>query len=279
MSGVLVNLGCGSAYHTAWRNFDVRPVASAVEPWNITHGLPLESAAADACYASHLLEHLRRQDALALIKECFRVLKSGGVIRIAVPDLEAIVRRYLAALERASGGDQNAVADYDWMLLEMLDQMVRAEPGGAMSRHLTGGDVKNPEFIIARIGREAEQLMRGRTAGSEKMAIGRPGRVMRLRHMARRLREEIAIQLCGMLLGRSGREAMREGLFRRSGEVHLWMYDRYSLRHALEAGGFKDVTPCTAHDSRIPGFNSYGLDVVDGRVRKPDSLFMEAVKP
>jgi hypothetical protein len=43
--------------------------------------------------------------------------------------------------------------------------------------------------------------------------------------------------------------------------------------------GFIDVRVCRADDSRIPDFNSYGLDMIEGKIRKPDSLFMEAMKP
>ena len=57
------------------------------------------------------------------------------------------------------------------------------------------------------------------------------------------------------------------------------MYDRYSLKRLLEQVGFIDVRVCRADDSRIPDFNSYGLDMIDGKIRKPDSLFMEAMKP
>jgi hypothetical protein len=57
------------------------------------------------------------------------------------------------------------------------------------------------------------------------------------------------------------------------------MYDRVSLKRLLEECGFTHVRVCTAYESRIEGFASYGLDIVDGRVRKPDSLFMEAIKP
>lgn len=34
---------------------------------------------------------------------------------------------------------------------------------------------------------------------------------------------------------------------------------------------------CSPDVSRIPGFAAYELDVVNGEVRKPDSLFMEGV--
>ncbi len=55
---------------------------------------------------------------------------------------------------------------------------------------------------------------------------------------------------------------------------------RSSLARALEEAGFVHPRPCRADESAIPGFNAYLLDIEpDGSTRKPDSLFMEAVKP
>jgi len=45
---------------------------------------------ADEVRASHVLEHFGRADTLAVVKEWVRVLKPGGVIRIAVPDMDFI---------------------------------------------------------------------------------------------------------------------------------------------------------------------------------------------
>jgi hypothetical protein len=82
-----------------------------------------------------------------------------------------------------------------------------------------------------------------------------------------------------LFLGREGREALREGLFRRSGEVHQWMYDRFSLQRALQQAGFVDARVCAADESAIPGFAAFGLETAGGRPRKPDSLYVEARKP
>jgi hypothetical protein len=57
------------------------------------------------------------------------------------------------------------------------------------------------------------------------------------------------------------------------------MYDRVSLSHLLAAVGFRQISVCAAEESRIENFAGYQLDSVEGRVRKPDSLFMEALKP
>jgi hypothetical protein len=81
-----------------------------------------------------------------------------------------------------------------------------------------------------------------------------------------------------MIAGNKSKEAFAEGLFRDSGEIHRWMYDRFSLRRLLEKSGFTDVRVCRADESRIVGFNSYNLDVLNGKTRKPDSLFVEAIK-
>jgi hypothetical protein len=83
--------------------------------------------------------------------------------------------------------------------------------------------------------------------------------------------------MAALIGGKAGREAAEEGFFRQSGEVHRWMYDAHSLRRALGGAGFVGVRRLGAQESGIPGFARYALDVDEqGRVRKPDSLFMEA---
>jgi glycosyltransferase involved in cell wall biosynthesis len=45
--------------------------------------------------ASHFLEHITREEGLEFLKECIRVLKSDGVIRIAVPNARVLAKYYL----------------------------------------------------------------------------------------------------------------------------------------------------------------------------------------
>ena len=49
----------------------------------------------DAIYASHMLEHLDRAEARSFLAECRRVLKPGGILRLAVPDLRNAAYQYL----------------------------------------------------------------------------------------------------------------------------------------------------------------------------------------
>jgi len=81
-------------------------------------------------------------------------------------------------------------------------------------------------------------------------------------------------------MGRKGVMALDVGMFRLTGEVHQWMYDRYSLKELLVTAGFRDPIQQTASTSRIQNWSSFNLDTLpDGTAYKAHSLFMEATKP
>jgi predicted SAM-dependent methyltransferase len=274
MSGkILVNLGCGSVFHRDWINLDSIPAGDIVRRWDIRKPLPFETGQVDVCYASHVLEHLPRSEASYLLRECHRVLIRGGMIRLAVPDLEGIASAYLKSVRDVADGAA-PVWQQDWMTIELIDQMVRREGGGEMHRALVEADADRRKFVVGRIGLEAESVF-------ASMESGVPSRLSfaKIAHYARRAREEFAGILMSSMLGAEGRAALKEGLFRRSGQVHQWMYDRISLKRHLEEAGFIEVNVCQADESRIDRFNSFNLDTLNGRIRKPDSLFMEAVRP
>jgi predicted SAM-dependent methyltransferase len=88
----LLNLGCGQRFHTAWTNLDLVPAHPSIRRFDVAQPLPFEDAVFDAVYHSHLLEHLPRAQALPFLCECRRVLKPGGILRLAIPNLEAIAR-------------------------------------------------------------------------------------------------------------------------------------------------------------------------------------------
>src|SRR6266550_5078835 len=142
-----VNLGCGSRYHPDWINIDISPSDPNIIAADLSRGIPLPDDDCDVVYHSHLLEHLRPPQALRFLQECRRVLKPGGVLRVAVPDLEQICLAYLRKLEAAAKGDEGAAHDYDWMLIEMYDQTVREQSGGLMLGYLSQAEIPNETFI------------------------------------------------------------------------------------------------------------------------------------
>jgi predicted SAM-dependent methyltransferase len=63
---------------------------------DLRRGIPSENKSLDIIYHSHFLEHLSREEAPLFLRECHRVLRKGGLMRIAVPDFELWCRNYVA---------------------------------------------------------------------------------------------------------------------------------------------------------------------------------------
>lgn len=61
---------------------------------DLRHGVPAADDSIDLAYHSHMLEHLSYQDGIGFIKECYRVLRPGGTMRVLVPDLELWINAY-----------------------------------------------------------------------------------------------------------------------------------------------------------------------------------------
>lgn len=120
---IRLNLGCGLLAPQGWVNVDgswnarlakypfirrmlswlrILPPGKMEIPWSssifihdVRKPLPFPDGSAAAIYASHVLEHLYFYEARSLLLESFRVLASGGVLRVVVPDLKAIAEEYL----------------------------------------------------------------------------------------------------------------------------------------------------------------------------------------
>lgn len=273
----MLNIGCGATHHPDWVNLDVSSSDSSVLPVDINNGLPFSADSISVCYSSHLFEHLDKEGARYFLAECMRVLKSGGVIRLAVPNLEGIVREYLRLLDVVAAGDKTRESDYDWIMLEMYDQTVRNHSGGGMARFLQNLDENDRPFVKSRIGAEAENFWTERIV--PKQSLAHPSIQKRLLSFTKAFHMKFVGWMVLLLVGKSARRSLQAGLFRSSGEVHQWMYDRFSLKRLLERAGFVDVNICAATESRIPEYEKYSLDALNGIARKPDSIYIEASKP
>jgi SAM-dependent methyltransferase len=271
---LLLNIGCGRRFHAAWINADLRPSIPEIQRVDIRHPLPFPDASYDAVYHSHVLEHLHRGAGERFMCECARILRPGGVLRVAVPDLETIARGYLTALEAALRGDAGSRGRYDWMLLELIDQMVRERPGGEMGDYLRRTEIPNEEFVIERIGAEGRDII-----DEFRTTLGRkseePVEAVAAENTDADNREAELRRLLG-----SEFRLLELGRFRRSGEIHQHMYDRFSLSELMKTAGLIEMRVVTAVESMILDWSSYELDAdPDGNTWKPDSLFMEAVRP
>lgn len=122
-----VNVGCGASPTPGWVNFDnsfsVRAarwplVVPALARLRVNNGqsaglaraantrniqfanaavrIPCTSGSVSAVYSSHMIEHLDRRGARTFLAEVRRILRPGGVVRVAVPDIARLVQDYLA---------------------------------------------------------------------------------------------------------------------------------------------------------------------------------------
>ncbi|HKN74641.1 MAG TPA: methyltransferase domain-containing protein [Candidatus Acidoferrum sp.] len=254
--------------------------SAAVRPHDLREGVPFPDETFDVVYHSHVLEHFSKQTACTFLRECQRVLRRGGTIRVAIPDLEKIAQLYLESLEKASLGIAGWKENYDWVMLEMYDQAVREQPGGACYEYYRQEIIPNWAFVLQRTGAEAHAAMKAARAESPSPMNGFQHLRTKLEYVLHNFGPVFRNKLARIFLSEEDYAALRVGRFRRQGEIHQWMYDTYSLARLLRECGFCDPQRCAATESRIPNWAQYCLDSeADGTTYKPDSMYMEAVKP
>jgi predicted SAM-dependent methyltransferase len=89
-----LNFGCGARFSPGWENIDFYSPGPEVRRVNLVCGFPYPSASFDAVYSSHVLEHFTKAQCLDMLRECFRVLRTGGVVRVVIPDLGVTIDEY-----------------------------------------------------------------------------------------------------------------------------------------------------------------------------------------
>lgn len=162
MKATRINVGCGATPTPGWLNLDnswtIRAVQSkplglafraagllrgkdeyvdAIRRHDIrwadaTSHLPAEDGSADVVYTSHMVEHLTRTEADHFFQEALRVLRSGGVLRVAVPDID-----YHVGLYREHGDANEFIAGLHMAATrpESLTEKVKAVLVGERQHH------------------------------------------------------------------------------------------------------------------------------------------------
>jgi len=275
MSPAYLNIGCGKLRPEGWVNADFL-AAYGVLQVDVRRPLPFPDAAFDAVYHSHLLEHLTPEEGRRFLDECRRILLPGGVLRVVVPDFSDLVDEYLALRPAMAEFPTEALYQrYQWLVVELTDQFSRDASGGAMSRYLSARhDADLCAFLARRAGVRPLDTEAPTTAPAQGPQRSRFARLLgKLRY------DNLRDHLIKRLLGPADYDALRIGRFRRSGEVHRWLYDAPSLTYLLHTLGFREVRATTPGESRIAGWSSRPLDLTAaGTPRIPSSLYLEAIK-
>lgn len=91
---VYVHLGCGPLSFPGFINIDAIPLAHIHHVANVERLPMLADASADLVYCSHCLEHISHLHVPEVLREWRRPLKSGGMLRLSVPDFDKILHIY-----------------------------------------------------------------------------------------------------------------------------------------------------------------------------------------
>lgn len=253
----LLNIGCGNIYSPEWNNIDFVKNKD-ITYWDIRKGLPYPDSSMDAVYSSHLFEHLSHAEANNLLAEINRVLKTNGVLRIAVPDLKRICEEYLICLSNVEKDPsrENSLR-YDWIMLELIDQMVREKRGGLMRETINSKNF-DKEYAYRRVGDIA-------LSGADNNPRSDTEFTMKLKKIKRFLKSVI----------NPDKDP------RKTGEVHKWMYDSFSLSRLLSARGFKNIKITDFDKSLIKNWDLYKFDSSkfdQTKQKKPESIYIEGLK-
>lgn len=90
---IYLNVGAGDRKLSGFINIDIG--ASADLQIDVTKGLPWPDDSVSGIYSEHFIEHLSQADGLQFLRECFRILRPGGIVRIATPDCDSMVDHYI----------------------------------------------------------------------------------------------------------------------------------------------------------------------------------------
>ena len=122
-----LHIGCGERYLPGWKHLDARkfPHVDYVTDKLDKLDMFADNSIAEI-YACHILEHFNRNEVCyegGVLKEWHRVLETGGSLRIAVPNFEAIVAEYLSSrnLDRVIGplyGRQNYKYNFHYQVYD-----------------------------------------------------------------------------------------------------------------------------------------------------------------
>ena len=89
-----LQIGTGPNVLDGWLNTDVEPAAPEIVFLDAGKPLPFDDATFDYVFGGHVIEHLGYEAGLAMLRECARVLRPGGTLRLATPNLQAVAALY-----------------------------------------------------------------------------------------------------------------------------------------------------------------------------------------
>lgn len=139
-----LNIGCGPNTLAGWVNLDMARAPGIDVVWDLRRGLPFADASCTAINGEHVIEHMPKESAEKLLRECLRALQPGGVLRLSTPDAGRYLRSYAGDREflRHPAFDEPAETPMD-----RINQMMREH-----GQHLWCYDAESLLLLLRKAG-------------------------------------------------------------------------------------------------------------------------------
>ena len=127
-----LQIGAGPNLLDGWLNTTLYPFTPGAVYLDASLPFPLPGAAFDVVFSEHVIEHLEYAEAALMLRECQRILRPGGRIRIATPDLAQIIALYTQPAAPAQ-------ASYiRWIMETFLPQVRDSHPAHVINQSFHG---------------------------------------------------------------------------------------------------------------------------------------------
>jgi len=89
-----LQIGCGGQLREGWLNANYESWRKSTIFLNASKPFPIHDEQFDFVFSEHMIEHITFEQGKVMLRECYRILKPGGAIRISTPDLAFLIRLY-----------------------------------------------------------------------------------------------------------------------------------------------------------------------------------------
>jgi predicted SAM-dependent methyltransferase len=89
-----LHIGCGENILSGWLNSDYQPISDDILNLDATKAFSIKNNKFDYVFSEHMIEHISYSEGLSMLKECFRVLKKDGTLRVSTPNLPFLIDLY-----------------------------------------------------------------------------------------------------------------------------------------------------------------------------------------
>jgi predicted SAM-dependent methyltransferase len=143
-SDLCVQIGCGPNALAGWVNLDAARGDEIDVVWDLRRGLPFPDESCSAIFGEHVIEHVPREAAEKLLRECRRALQPGGVLRLSTPDAGRYLRSYAGDREFLRHPSFEVAAE---TAMDRVNQMMRE-----YGQHLWAYDAESLLLLLRRAG-------------------------------------------------------------------------------------------------------------------------------